>query len=81
MIYYQMEVIICMALVLKINQKHNNVTMKSAFEEFIRFTNSKNRSEKTVQNYRNEFYKFMRWCGEDSDISSIDSDTIISYIE
>jgi integrase/recombinase XerD len=76
-----MEGVICMAVALKINQKHKQVTLKSALEEFIRFTNSKNRSEKTVSNYRKEFSKFMEWYGEDGDIHSIDSDTIISYIE
>lgn len=67
-----------MAVALKMRK--SDVTLVEAFQEFVRYTRARNKKEKTIQNYEKQFKKFKEWYG-DKDISFINSDTIIFYIE
>ena len=56
------------------------VAIEDAFQEFIRYTRARNKKEKIIRNYEKQFKKFYDWYGH-NDISFINSDTIIFYIE
>lgn len=64
----------------QIKMRKADLTVKEAFDLFIRKCRVKNLSAQTIKTYEDKLKKFIEFMGEDTPVREIDADVIDSYI-